>query len=355
MAMQKQGSGLVRGYDLDGIIDTLGEDTDISSFTAGDLLKANDGTTLGKLAIGAEGEVLTVSGGVPAWVAAAGGGNFIASDGTTVIGAGDAVALDHADGPGTTVLTLNADGDGGTTDSDAIFRLRNVNDSYPGDLFAIGAEHVGSSSYSYGFTEYRGIHQGTGATLAAIRIGLTSSAFNRLEITGASTIDFNATVMASNYQLGSGTTFTGYNEGQGGSSTGTVRIYSGFGGGDVALGTASGPDDIWSLENHKFSSTLEQDVNDAGVAARFNQQGAGGILEVEDNGTTAFLVDANGSTRAGKASLATTATDGFLYIPSCAGAPTGVPSTVTGMLPLVVDDTSNQLYFYDGASWVAVN
>ena len=184
---------------------------------------------------------------------------------------GQEITIDHADGPGATIVTLIADGDGGETDSDTILRLRNSGDSYPGDLLSLGVEHTvatGNPAYSYGFLEIRGIHQTSGDELADIRIGLTTAAFNRLEFTGASTIDFNATVMASNYQLGA-TMFTGYNEGQGGSSTGTVRIYSGFVGGDVALGTASGPDDIWSLENHKFSSTarfadvVTIDVNDA--------------------------------------------------------------------------------------------
>lgn len=58
------------------------------------------------------------------------------------------------------------------------------------------------------------------------------------------------------------------------------------------------------------------------------------------------------SVRIGKPSLATTATDGFIYIPSCAGVPTGTPTTITGMLPLVVDSTNNRLYFYSG-SWIS--
>lgn len=49
--------------------------------------------------------------------------------------------------------------------------------------------------------------------------------------------------------------------------------------------------------------------------------------------------------------LATTATDGFLYIPTCAGTPTGVPTAVTGGSPLVIDSTNNKLYFYSGGAW----
>lgn len=47
--------------------------------------------------------------------------------------------------------------------------------------------------------------------------------------------------------------------------------------------------------------------------------------------------------------LATNATDGFTYIPTCAGTPTGTPTTQTGAVPLVYDTTNNQLWIYAGA------
>lgn len=53
----------------------------------------------------------------------------------------------------------------------------------------------------------------------------------------------------------------------------------------------------------------------------------------------------------GPAALTTTATDGFLYVPTCAGTPTGVPTTQTGTAPIVVDTTNNKLYFYSGGVW----
>jgi hypothetical protein len=54
-----------------------------------------------------------------------------------------------------------------------------------------------------------------------------------------------------------------------------------------------------------------------------------------------------------QAALATDATDGFLYVPTCAGAPTGAPTAYTGKVALVFDTTNNRLYAYDGA-WLAV-
>jgi hypothetical protein len=53
--------------------------------------------------------------------------------------------------------------------------------------------------------------------------------------------------------------------------------------------------------------------------------------------------------------IATTATDGFVYMPSCAGPPTGVPTAATGMIPFVVDSTNSRAYIYSGGAWVALN
>ena len=44
--------------------------------------------------------------------------------------------------------------------------------------------------------------------------------------------------------------------------------------------------------------------------------------------------------------LNTAATDGFLYIPTCNGTPTGIPTSFTGTVPIVLDTANNKLYFY---------
>jgi len=70
----------------------------------------------------------------------------------------------------------------------------------------------------------------------------------------------------------------------------------------------------------------------------------------DDSGNIFFEVNrATESVIVGAAALATTATDGFLYIPTAAGVPTGVPTAKTGRVPMVYDTTNNDFYIYNGA------
>ncbi len=58
--------------------------------------------------------------------------------------------------------------------------------------------------------------------------------------------------------------------------------------------------------------------------------------------------------RLGQPSLATDATRGFLYIPTCAGVPTGVPETQAGMMPVVGNSLTGAIYRFHGGAWAAV-
>ena len=84
---------------------------------------------------------------------------------------------------------------------------------------------------------------------------------------------------------------------------------------------------------------------------------ASGIISFYTGSTSSanrrILVPAAGGVVIGNGStaLAATATDGFLYVPTCAGAPTGTPTTQTGTAPIVIDSTNNKLYFYSGGAW----
>ncbi len=69
------------------------------------------------------------------------------------------------------------------------------------------------------------------------------------------------------------------------------------------------------------------------------------------NATNRGGVDGAGNWTLGGGTLATSATDGFLYVPTCAGTPTGTPTAKTGFAPIVVNTTNNKLYFYSGGAW----
>jgi hypothetical protein len=74
--------------------------------------------------------------------------------------------------------------------------------------------------------------------------------------------------------------------------------------------------------------------------------GGGGTVTTER-----MRIDKAGNIVCNTAAIATNATDGFLYIPTCAGTPTGVPTSYTGRAAIVYDTTNNKLYIYDG-SWL---
>jgi hypothetical protein len=86
--------------------------------------------------------------------------------------------------------------------------------------------------------------------------------------------------------------------------------------------------------------------SDAYVANRSNAS-----LRFWTNNTERARIPAAGGMVVGTAALATNATDGFLYVPTCAGTPTGTPTTQTGTAPIVIDTTNNKLYFYSGGQW----
>jgi hypothetical protein len=116
-----------------------------------------------------------------------------------------------------------------------------------------------------------------------------------------------------------------------------------------------------------FSSVVARLLRsgDYGEVLRFGRNGvtegasigypADGVFAINtgsSGGTERFRIDASGNTVAGASvALATTATNGFLYVPTCAGTPTGVPTAITGMAPIVVNTTNNKLYFYSGGAW----
>jgi hypothetical protein len=96
-------------------------------------------------------------------------------------------------------------------------------------------------------------------------------------------------------------------------------------------------------------------VNGAAGTARALYLGAfnGPIIFASASGSRLerARIDTNGNVVVNTGAVATSATNGFLYVAGCAGTPTGVPTAYTGRVPLVVDTTNNKLYFYSGGAW----
>jgi hypothetical protein len=94
-------------------------------------------------------------------------------------------------------------------------------------------------------------------------------------------------------------------------------------------------------------STLVDATNNYGFYG--NLATASGRYNFFANGTAPNFF--RGTTIVGADALATTATDGFLYVPTCAGVPTGTPTSQGSTAPIVIDTTNHRLYFYSGGSW----
>jgi len=131
-----------------------------------------------------------------------------------------------------------------------------------------------------------------------------------------------------------------------GTASPTVRFEVSTAGGAVAAGRFYSP----STTN---GARLELADNNTNFNLRTIPAGGTTDLSFTRDGTSFEMLRLNytGSVAAGRPSLATNATDGFLYVPTCAGVPTGVPTAITGMAPIVVNTTNNKLYFYSGGAW----
>lgn len=73
--------------------------------------------------------------------------------------------------------------------------------------------------------------------------------------------------------------------------------------------------------------------------------------------TRVLRMDKNLNVVVGTAAIATTATGGFLTIPTCAGAPSGVPATTfTNAAPMIYDTTNHKWWVYDApaTAWKGV-
>lgn len=130
-----------------------------------------------------------------------------------------------------------------------------------------------------------------------------------------------------------------------GSGAGTALVLN------DGIGTISfqGADGTNFVNNSAYIRCLVDDTVSAGVMpTRFeflltNAVGTN-ITPVKLDSKKNVILNANG------VALGTTDTAGYTYLPTCAGAPTGVPTVApTGAAPFVYDTTNNKLWAYNGA------
>ena len=176
---------------------------------------------------------------------------------------------------------------------------------------------------------------------AADTLGLVTGGSERLRIDSSGRVGIGTTNPSS---FGGTATIVGA------STSGILNVWSndaGGGanaGGSIQLGGndgASSTRGYTAIRGYKENATSGDYASYLAFATRVN----GGAL------TERMRITSAGNVLVNTAAVATTATDGFLYIPSCAGIPTGTPTTQTGRNPLVIDSTNSKLYFYNG-SWV---
>jgi hypothetical protein len=203
-----------------------------------------------------------------------------------------------------------------------------------------GFANLGSYNTYLGVSAGQNGTTATGCTFIGYNAGQSSNAQYGVFIGySASTTGGNGTV-AIGYNAGAGTGVHNLSLGQSsgvGMTTGNYNTHLGYR--SVASGITTG----------NYNNLLGSDIV---VGAVSNN-----AVLADNQGNQAIRKDANHNVLLGKeVALATNATNGFAYFPTCAGIPTGVPAaSFTGKAPIVIDSTNNKMYIYTNAAWVALN
>ena len=224
-------------------------------------------------------------------------------------------------------------------------------DAYSFALVAkgVGSSVVGTGTYNLWWAFPRIERQIDGnnfaplVTLDSTQIDLTSTS----KITGGSKVQFDVNGLSAQ---GSGTgvgVFDFYNEvgvrigriySSGSANNGTLSIIADYDG--------SGSTNI-SMQAQDFL-TLSTSANSEIID--FTNNG----LVYDSGASTRYHKLVQGSVILSGAALSTSATNGFTYIPTCAGKPTGTPSSQSGTVPIVFDTINHVYWAYDNGAWVAI-
>lgn len=82
---------------------------------------------------------------------------------------------------------------------------------------------------------------------------------------------------------------------------------------------------------------------------------SGAAVALKGVANQALAITATATALGGVGALATGATAGHVFIPSCAGTPTGTPSAIpTGKIALQYDSTNNRIYAFNAGTWRSI-
>ena len=178
---------------------------------------------------------------------------------------------------------------------------------------------------------------------------VSNDSVGQINIVGGSDFRLNSTLNGTGTYLPM-TFYTGGNE--------AMRIDTSR---NVGIGTAPNVElALYKATNPRFH--IQNSTSGTGFAdgLQLALSGSDAYLWNFESGATVFgtsntewmRIDSSGNVIQNTAAVATNATAGFLWITSCAGAPTGAPTApYTNAAALVCDTTNNRLYVRVGSTW----
>jgi hypothetical protein len=176
-------------------------------------------------------------------------------------------------------------------------------------------------------------------SLTTVTTGANNTGFGSESLTNATGSNNTSVGRQSSYSIGSGS---------GNIGVGYLSLYGvTTGSNNIQVGINSG---VIGITTGSYNTLI------GGGFSGLSTSLANNVIITDGQANQLIRKDANHNQILGAETvLSTTATNGFTYFPTCAGLPTGTPTTVTGKAPIVIDSTNNKMYIYSGGAWVALN